>query len=147
MRATALITLAALLLSGCFSYVPVRSAPPEQGTEVRVSLHRSRDVRLVDVTANEVNQLSGQLVRADQDTVALSATSLRSESGVRHPGLGLTVRIARDEIRSVERKRFDFLKSAGLALAVGAFIALVDQAAGSFGGGDDDDGGGPPVPR
>ncbi len=139
-----LLVAAALLLSGCFSYVPVPvGGELSQGTAIRASLTRPADYRLTNYTANDIVEVEGELVRAKTDTLIMSAFTLRAASGYEFLAEGETVSIPRARIGGVERKKLSVWQT---ALVAGGFVALVTlggYALGVGGGGSDGgDGGG-----
>lgn len=143
-RPIAAALLLCLLLNGCFSYVPTESTPG-RASRVRVALLAPADFRLLEYTANEVVVADGELVRADDREVVLSATRLQARSGYEFVGHGETITIPRGNVGSLQRKRIAPLQSALLAGAVAAVVVLSTQLFDAVRGGD---GGGekPPVP-
>lgn len=143
MRIISLVLLLTLGLNGCFAYVPSGGGPLRQGAGVRAVLKNPQDVRLVEVTANNVAVVEGEVVRADAETVLLSARTVISSSGYEQLGGGATVEIPRGNIERLEERRFSTVRSAGLAGIVVALTAVTAAAAtglGIRGGGS----GGPP---
>lgn len=144
MRRIVSLVLLSLLLAGCFSYVPQPADALPRGATVRMALSQPVDVRLGEVTANEVVTVSGEMIRADSAVVALSATLLRSRNGYESLAGGETVLIPRERVREVERKRLSPLRTGLVASAVVVVLALIASQTG-FGGGRE--GGGSPQPR
>lgn len=145
MRATAPVLLLTLLLSACYSYAAPRSEDLRHGARIRAHLSPPRDIRLTNITANDVVVVDGELIRSAADTTVLSAWLLHARSGFDFVGAGETVRLPSSQIAAVEERRFSYLKSAGLlgAAVLGMFVvsSVVD-----FGGGGDEPppNGGPP---
>jgi hypothetical protein len=127
-RAIAVLLLLTLPLSGCYGYVPYRPGLALQSPQrVRVHLSVPQDVRLTDVTANNVTLLDGEVVSAGADTLVVSTNFVTSASGMEQLGGGVTTRIPRSAIGSLEVRRFDKTRTAGL---VGIIVALTGITAG-----------------
>jgi hypothetical protein len=142
MRSLALVTLLSLLCTGCFPYAASPSAGPAPGTRVRAHLARPHDIRLTNVTANDVVRVEGEVVRMTPDTAVFSAWGLRAGSGYEFPATGETVRLERSAIARLEQRRFDVFRSAGLVAATLLTINLIDRAVGGLlGGGESSNGG------
>lgn len=140
MRATAAVLLAAFLLSGCYTYVPTGMTLPAQGKPVRVFLSTPQDVRLSDLTANDVVVIDGELIGTSDEQVALSAWWVKSRSGYETLGQGETVTIPLSHLEGVRQKRLSVLRTAavtGLAFLVSTVtIAYVARGGGEPGPGD-----------
>jgi hypothetical protein len=141
MRSALIIVLVALC-SSCFSYTPLQNEPARQGKRLRVQLSTPRDVRLTNVTANEVVTVDGELVRFAPDTATLSVWMLKARSGYEFIGTGETVSLPRRDIAAVEERRLSILRSAAVAAAAGLAIVLIERAIGGSGGGGKEPGGG-----
>lgn len=143
-RPVAAALLLCLLLNGCFTYAPTQSTPG-RAARVRVALASPADFRLTEYTANEVVVADGELVRADDREVVLSATRLQARSGYEFVGHGETLTIPRSNVASLQRKRIAPLQSVLLAGAVAAVVVLTTQLFEALNGGG---GGGekPPAP-
>ena len=130
-------------LNGCFAYAPVNGAMPSPGARVKVALETPQEVRTGDLTANDVVEVTGELVSADSAALTLSAFQLISRSGYEHLASGETTRVPRLNVSAVQVNRINPLRTAamaGLALLGGALF--VSQIAPPRGGGGPGDGGG-----
>ena len=143
-RSRAVVATGLIGLTGCYSYVPLAGSFPPRGTQVRASLSTPENVALRDVTVSNVVLLDAEVVRSDQDSLVLSAMSLRSGSGTDYPAAGETVSIPASSVQSLETRRFSPLRSSVLIVAAGAAAALVFAALGTV---DSGGGGGKPGPR
>lgn len=128
MRRAVLFLPSLLLLSACYSYAPVQGAAPDRGSRVRIHLTEPRDVRLTNLTGNEVVLVSGELVRMGADTAVVSAYTLRARSGYEFLAAGETVRVPQSDIALVQRRRLSPLKSGLLVGAVALGTSLVAAA-------------------
>ena len=134
-----LLVLCLLVLTGCYTYAPARSAPFARGMAVRAQLSAPMDFRLTELTANNVVSVTGEVVRQDPDTLVLSAQWLRAQSGYQFPAAGETVTIPADRLADLERRRISVLRSAAIvaagALVSGLFVAVLDGGGGGSGTG------------
>lgn len=128
MRTIAAFLLVILTLNGCFAYMPSRGAPLRQGQGVRVLLSSPLDVRLVDVTANNVATLDGEVVSSDSTSLVLSARMVRSNTGYEQLGGGATVQIPTTQIGEIEERRLSAIKTAGLVGIIVGLTAIVAAA-------------------
>jgi len=145
-RPRILRVLAAVLcitMPACYSYVPVASRTPTQGAMLGMSLSEPVDVRLAGLTANDVVQLRGELIRMDASEVAVSATWLRSRNTFEFPGAGETVTVPRSSIIEITEKRFSFAKTGLFTAAILGVALLIQGAFHPLGGGGSNGGGGP----
>lgn len=140
-RPMAALLLSLSFLNGCFAYAPTNGVSPRPGTRVRVELREPQQVRLGELTANDVMVVIGEVVTEDSSQIVLSALSATTRSGFEHAANGETVRVARSNALAVSRNRISVLRTAGLAglVALGgaAFVSGVraGRASGSGGNG------------
>lgn len=126
MRTVSLAVLLPLLLGACFTYVPApESRPLGQGARVRVHLTEPRDVRLTNVTGNDVVLVTGELARARPDSLAVSVYFMQARSGYEFLGSGETLVLPHSQVASVEYRRLAPGRSALVAGAVAAGTALL----------------------
>jgi hypothetical protein len=124
-RAIAALLLLTLPLGGCYGYVPYRAGEALQSPQrVRVHLRVPQDVRLADVTANNVTLLDGEVVSADSSMLVVSTNFVTAGSGAEQLGGGATARIPRSAIDSLELRRFSKARTAGLAGIIGVLTAI-----------------------
>lgn len=135
----------ALVTVGCVAYVPVdgTAVAPRLGTEVRAHLSTPQSITLTNVTANNVVEVDGEVVRWEEDRVVLSAWWLRAGNGIEHKGIGETVNIERSSLGNVEKKTVSVVRT-GAFVGFVALFAVLAQAALGGGGGPEGSGGGPP---
>jgi hypothetical protein len=140
-RAISLVLLSTFVLNGCFVYVPNKGTPLQQGQSVQVFLNTPQDVRLTDVTANNVVRVDGEVVSVDADKMVLSAALVTQASGMDQLGENATVVVPRSHVDRVQEKRFSAVRTAGL---VGLMALLTTLTAAGVVGGTSDGGHGPP---
>ncbi len=103
-----------------------------RGTPVRARLHSDPEYQVGDRLVRDVVVVNGQLISWDRDTLAISATELRTDGGESFNGGGYTVKIAARDVSDVSIKRLD--KTRTILVAVGAGVAaLLGQKALSAG--------------
>ncbi|HEY0150609.1 MAG TPA: hypothetical protein VGB92_01350 [Longimicrobium sp.] len=138
-RPVAALLLSLSFLNGCFAYAPMNGVSPQPGARVRVQLREPQQVRLGELTANDVMSLIGEVVTEDSSQLVLSALSATTRSGFEHAANGETVRVVRGNVVAVARNRVSVLRTAALAgmVAVGgaAFVSGVRAGRASGGGG------------
>ncbi|HEX8210775.1 MAG TPA: hypothetical protein VF584_11410 [Longimicrobium sp.] len=139
--ATALLCLP--VLNGCFAYAPAAGGDPPAPSRVRVLLTRPMDVRLTNVTANNVAVAEGEVVSTTRDTLTISALWLRAGTGYEFPGAGETVRIPREQVGRIETRRFSAARSVGVAVLSVGLGALLFAGVGKLTGSGDGGGGRP----
>ncbi len=147
MRAIAALLLVTLSLSACFSYRTIDPALSRQRDDVRVRLSRPIDVRLTEITANDVVQVDGEVISAADTVLYVSAWALRSRSGFSILAQGETVAIPTAGITELERKRISALRSSAVVAGV---LALSTVIFGAVRGGAEGEGPGPggnPTPK
>ena len=137
-RVVALV--AAFVLSGCYTYVPVQSPTP--GTEVRVRIPVQSPVEGSSVVSDMLS-VEGEVVSAG-DTLVLATESTQSFGNFREVRTLDTLRVSRTRLASLEEKTFSRGKTIGFsALVLAGTAALVLAVAGTVGGSDGGgDGGG-----
>lgn len=132
-----LLAISFLGLAGCYSYAPAPVPGLARGAAVRVHMTTPFDLRITQVTVNDVAMVDGEVIGFTADTLALSAWWLQGASGFDYPAAGETLRIPGDRIGRVEKRRLSAVRSAGLAGAVAGITTLLVatlNAAGVFGG-------------
>lgn len=137
--ARATVASALIVLTGCYTYAPVGSVAPARGEHVRARLSTPQSVALSDITVGNVVLLDAEVVRSGEDSLVVSALSLRSQSGGDFAAAGETIAIPASSLESVETRRFSLVRSSAFIVAAGAaaallFAALGDAVSGSGGG-------------
>jgi hypothetical protein len=129
--------VAAVLLSGCYTYQPLTRPTPEAGAEVRATLAQPVPLQVGDLTIHDVDRIEGQVHSADGDTVRVWGAWLHTRSGGRHSANGGSLALPRDRIATIEQRRLSPARSALAALVVGGVVAalftLVEGALGGSG--------------
>jgi hypothetical protein len=140
----ALVLVSAINLAGCTVYVPTGIERLERPDRVRVYLSAPGQFELLDLTANNVTVVDGEVVRWDDESLVLSVWWLEAASGLEFKAVGETIVVQRENINHIEERKISFAKTVGLvAIVVVAFAVGVGALASVGGSGS---GGGPPDP-
>jgi hypothetical protein len=133
-----------LVTVGCLSYTPIdgNEPAPRLGMEVRAHLSTPESFPLTNLTANNVVEVDGEIVRWEEDRLVLSAWWLRAGSGIEHRGIGETVNIPRSSLGAVERKQLSVTRT-GVLVGFIALLGVLAQAALSAGAGPEGSQNGP----
>jgi hypothetical protein len=106
-----LVILGSVASTACFHYVPVLPETAPQGTPVRARLTRTSAFELPQITVNNIDQVEGEVVRADGSELILSATWLQAVTGNGFAGNGWTVTIPGANVAAFEEKRLSWWRS------------------------------------
>jgi hypothetical protein len=128
----------AMLLAGCFSYLPVETAPP--GATVRVRIPVTSAVADPNAPPRTVS-VEGTVLESG-DTLVLATETRREYGAFREIVQFDTVRLAPDQRSSVELQGFS--KGKSIALGVGIAAGVTGLALVAFGGVFGGDPPGPP---
>lgn len=138
-RATrAMAALGAFVLSGCFTYIPVTSAPP--GAPVRAFL--PVETRMAGgATAAETVPVEGTVVQFG-DSLVMETVSRTQVGNFRQVEQVDTLRVAMTDLAGVEIKEFSRGRTVGFTVVLIGGTALLATAISAAAGGSDDAGGG-----
>ncbi len=135
-RGVALVLL--ILVGACMNYVPASVEQVKRPDRVRVRLSVPGTYELMDLTANRVIEIDGEVVRWDDEELVLSAWWLAGEGGLEFRGVGETVVVRREHIGEIERRKVSPVKTAGLigagVLATALGVATLASPGGTAGG-------------
>lgn len=134
-RATALV--GAFVLSGCYTYVPISSAP--SGTDVRAHLPVETRTAGGAVT-RETIPVEGTVVSFG-DSLVLATRATTRVGNFREVVQEDTLRLAVTELSGVEMKEFSRGKTLGFTAIVVGGVALLITGIAAAAGGSDGDGG------
>jgi hypothetical protein len=138
-----ILSVACFVVGGCYSYVPIETAPP--GTDIRARLTADAAVRRSQGLDEPILQYHGMVVASTPDSLMLDMLIARNSSVFQQIEIRDTMSLARSEIQSLMGRRLSLTKSLLVTVATGAaafgIIKGIDQIVG--GTGDDEDGGTP----
>jgi len=139
-----MISLAALLLAGCFIYVPYEQTTPRTGDHVTADLNPGGSEELARLVGPQVGSVRGQVLTADASSMLLSVSSTTSFDEQTTYWKGEQVAVPLGSVDHILTKKFSAGRTLMLTAAVvgvgilGAKILTgVDQSNhnGSTGGG------------
>lgn len=138
------VALLALLLAGCYRYVPSRLSEVRPEEDVRIRLTADEASRLQDFTRDGGRAVDGKILEQAADSILVRVESLSEVRGVRVQTLYQRVNVARPAVLEVERRELDKGRTY-LLTGVGVAAVAAVAAAGIAGGGGEGppDGGGP----
>ena len=146
-----ILLLTALTTGGCFSYQPTRLETVAPGQAVRVRISPEEADRLVELRLTDDRLVDGVLVSNGGDGVLLDTQVGTTDPQRGTRALRQRITIPAGEIREVELKRVNWLRTGALAGGVAVGVGVVVAAALAGGGGKDGPGGPDPselvVPR
>jgi hypothetical protein len=145
-RRRALARLAPLLLMGCYTYRPLPAPVPAAGMRVQITLTDDGSDSLASRVGPGIEQVAGNVVRADTGAVTLAVREIENSRGERDDWLGESVVVPRRFIHSIEERRMS-VGGTGLlggAIAAGLVAATAAMGSGGFEGGGASTAGGAP---
>lgn len=141
----AILLLGALLLGGCYRYVPSDTDGLRRGDPVRAQVS-GVPVEVGDIAVRDVTTVDGEFVSIMDQQVYLSAMRVTNRAGREFDGLRSTVAIERTSLDGLFEKRLDVTNTAlaAAALTAGAVLlhTILDSAGGISGQGSGGGGGG-----
>ena len=143
--AIAAMAAAVLAAGGCYSYVPLYTAP-EPGTRVALDLNDRGRLALEQNIGPDVAVVEGLLQQKSDSELVVAISEVRTLYGDRSKWAGETVMFRHDYVRNMREKRYSRGRTYVLAgaVATGTVMFMVTRSLIGTGGGDS--GGGPPGP-
>lgn len=140
--------LAAVLLAGCYVYVPPSSPEPAPGTSVALELNDRGRVGLAPTLGPEIGRISGTLVGESDSAFTLRVSDVRTIRGERSAWTGERFDVPRAFVGVVRERKLSRRRSliaGGVALAaIGTFVVTRTVNGGGSGPGGDPGTGPPP---
>ncbi len=135
-----LLSVALLLpMSACYVYVPIGSAIPESGEEIRAHLSPARDFDVGTVTVRDVARIDGIVYETTDSSVAVWTSWLYSAYGSRFGSQHAVYYLPRHQVANLEVRRLQPARSAiGIGVGIGltaAFLNLLTNPGGNQGSG------------
>jgi hypothetical protein len=128
--ARASLLLFAVLLTGCYSYVPQRPGEIPPGTEVRVHLSSDGARRVTETYPYVTGTIEGRLERWASDVEV--SFPIPPTPGMVDRGLRNRIVIPQTDVVGIDLKQRDQARTAALSVGFGALVAVA--AIGIFGG-------------
>jgi hypothetical protein len=133
------LSLASLLLAGCYTYTPLHTIP-EPGVQVALDLNDRGRVAMADSIGPEIARVEGTLVSKTDSLWVLRMNGTEGIRGGHVKWSGEQIGFRPDHVRSISERKFSKQRTAlvagSAAAAVVAFVASRDLF--GFGGGDND---------
>lgn len=114
-----------LLLVGCYTLQPIRSAKPVAGTRVALDINDAGRVALGGSMGPEIAQVEGRLLESSNGDYHIAVSAVRLLRGSEQIWTGEEVRISSDYIGTTYERRFSRGRTIALsAVTVGALTAF-----------------------
>jgi hypothetical protein len=114
------IIIGAVLLMGCYTYRPLATPVPHQGTRVSAQLTGQGSVDLTGQIGPDVLHVEGEVIRADSTGLELVVREIESFRGIRSDWHGEQVRIPMEAVAGMQERR---LSVGGTGLMGGVMAA------------------------
>lgn len=128
MKYAALFLAAALVSTGCFTYVPVEPAAVRPNEEVRVRITEQAALRVAPQVGRFTSEIEAELTPASEDSLTLSVWVGRDYRGTAFENVHQTFAVGRNEVLEIRRRQLDkpktFIMGAGV---VAVFAILIDR--------------------
>jgi len=129
---------AALLLTGCFTYVPYEHATPRTGDRVTADLTPDGSQDLARLVGPRVGSVRGQILNADTDRMLLSVSSTTNFDDETTDWKGETVAVPMGGVDHLLTKKFSVGRTllvtaaaVGVGLLAGKVVSGVDKGSSS----------------
>jgi hypothetical protein len=125
-KAVLLLSLCTLSLQwGCYSYLPVQSAPPLVSEKMAVALNDRGRLLLGDRLGANVDRVEGVLVSADSAGIVMDVSGIKDLRGGSAVWSGERVTIPNDAIMGFRPRKLSKARSLLLAGAVVGVLAVI----------------------
>jgi hypothetical protein len=136
--------MAFLVLTGCYSYAPLKTPSPSFGARVEADLTDRGTVALASQIGPGVMSVRGEVLQSEPDALVLALTSVLGRNQQETFWKGEHVRIPLITVARVQQRRFALKKTLFFGGTVlGGLFAAVAAFDGGGGGGGSGGGGGP----
>ena len=129
-----------VLLSACYTYVPVQSPTPAVGEAVSLEITDQGRVALAERLGPGVLRIEGRVLGMEGEQILLSVGRIVQVNGQVNLWSGESMRLDRAVVGRTQTRRIDqrrtWMAVAATAIAVGVLVAVADLG-GFFDGGDD----------
>lgn len=121
-RSLILCALAANVVAGCYTYVPVEFSTPEPGRDVRADMTEAGARALVPRFGPGVQELQGMALSARQDSISVLVNAIQTRQGTMAVD-GQPIRLAPPDVTRVYERRLSRTRS--VLLGAGLLAAAV----------------------
>jgi hypothetical protein len=94
-----------LVLAGCYTYRPISTTAPEQGTRVSAQLTGQGSVEMAGQIGPEILHVEGDVVEADSTSLELNVREVETFRGIRSDWHGENVRIPNQAVAGMQVRR------------------------------------------
>jgi hypothetical protein len=119
--------LSTLLLSGCYMYVPVGSARPEVGSQIRAVLSTDGTVEMIPRFGPGVVALSGIMVGGYPEEIPIAVQRVTTADRGEMPWGESVVVLPPSQLASVEERRLSKTRTALFVGGIAAVVLLADR--------------------
>jgi hypothetical protein len=109
-----------LALAGCYTYRPISTTPPAQGTRISAQLTGQGSVDMASQIGPDILHVEGDVVDADSAGLELVVREVESFRGIRSGWQGEHVRIPSEAVAGLQVRR---LSLGGTSLMGGVMVA------------------------
>jgi hypothetical protein len=125
--ALAVAFLSSFLISGCYMYVPVGTARPEVGSQIRTILTTDGTVEMIPRFGPGVISLSGLLVSGSSDSIPLAVQRVTTADRGSMPWGESVVVLSPSLVAAVEERRLSRSRTALFVGGIAAAVLLADR--------------------
>jgi hypothetical protein len=138
--------LAFLLLSGCYVYTPLYSAP-SPGTRVALELNDRGRAALEQNVGPEIASVEGVITSTSDSQLVVGMEGVRSLRGIHSRWTGESVAFRPEYVRTMRERRYSGARTFALVSALASSTVVFIITRGLLGGGAGDPSGGPGGPQ
>ena len=132
-----LLATCALLLQGCYEFLPLQQGPAPMGREVELVLNEAGRAALAPKLGGGVDKVGGSIVTADGQSYTMMVTHVLQIGGSSATWNGERVVVAKEHTVGFQVRQLDRTRTAFLAGAVIVGIAALFFGKSLFGSGSD----------
>ena len=123
------VILCGLLLSSCYTFIPVASQAPLLGSSVVLDITDAGRASLGGTMGPEIGEIEGRLVSMDASEYTLAVSVVRFLRGGEQTWTGERVRVKNEFVSTVKEKKFSRRRTAVIAgVALGVVAVFVTRA-------------------
>ena len=117
---TRLVLAGALILTGCYTYRPLATTEPAEGTRVSAQLTGDGSRELAAQVGPDVLHMEGTVLHADSSGLQLEVREIESYRGIRSDWNGEQVSLPREAVAGIQERK---LSPGGTGIMSGVIVA------------------------
>ena len=131
MKRFASVVAASVVLSGCFTYIPIEPGQVEPGVNVRARVSLSASARIAPLLgASDARRLDGQMISQSADTLIVEVPTVFVDTREFGRTPNQRVSIPRTDLVELEVRKLDRVRTAGMVAGASSHPRhLIDQGA------------------